>query len=179
MDIETNPQPFVQNTQKVKTPTSVKMPNSDPQPFVQGIQEVKMPNSDPQSFAQGNKPKGDQADTKRKKSDETKSPDNIQTNTAEALLGDIPECSHPNDDDVAHIDNNKVSKYFISLETSPIEKEIIEDIKDRVQEKLLLPNPDNRMKQHASHVTLGIIEIMPSEEDVTAKQIEEVLQVVH
>ena len=67
-------------------------------------------------------------------------------------------------------------KYFLSLETCPVEKEVVENIKNEVQKKLILPNPRNRAKQHASHVTLGIMQFSPSEELETAKLIEEVLQ---
>ena len=140
--------------------------DSDSQSFAHNVQETKPPNTISDSEV---KFKGDPVDTARRQADDMKVPDNIQATTAKALLGDIPECSHHNHEDVAHTDNTVKQKYFISLETSPVEKEIVEDIKDKVQKKLLLPNPENRMKQHASHVTLGIMQFSPSEEIETAK----------
>ena len=59
---------------------------------------------------------------------------------------------------------------------SQAEKEVTENIKDDVQKKLILPDPNNRTKPHASHLTLGVLEFHPKAELEVAQLIEKVLQ---
>ena len=61
--------------------------DSDSQSLTHSVQETKPPNTISDSET---KSKGDQVDTKKRQTDDMNAPDNIQTTTAEALLGEIP-----------------------------------------------------------------------------------------
>ena len=92
------------------------------------------------------------------------------------MLGEIPECAYQSVGENSNLESTEKQKYYLSIEMNQAEKEVTKDIKDEVQKKLILPDPSNRTKPHTSHLTLGVLQFHPEEEQEVIKLIEGVLQ---